>query len=68
MLRVRVVTLTYGFGVAFKMEKLQGVLRGAARVGLALRERMRSIVSHGVGKNGHFVEDEEIKPQRGLVL
>lgn len=62
------VTLTYRFGVAFKMEKLQGVLRGVARVWLALRERMRSIVSHRIGKNGHFVEDEEIQSQRGLAL
>lgn len=49
------------------MEKLGGVLRGAARVCPTLRERMRSIISHRIGKNAHFVEDEEVEPQTGHI-
>lgn len=65
MLRDHVVTLTYRFGVVFRVGKLRAVLRGAARVCLALRERMRSIVPHRIGKDGHFVEGEEMESQRG---
>lgn len=67
MLRVHAVTLNDRFGVAFRMEKLYGVLRCAAGVCLALGERMRPIISHRIGKNDHFVEDEEMQSQKGQI-